>query len=158
MLNNLDNQPAEEPKMQLHIRRTLENSAHTYGSFTLDDAGNTEQSLSGYSIEPGGLSGPVHLSGKRLPAGVYRLAWEQVAGEGNRLVLYNSLISKSRQVVLGNTGALPEGSTYLVLLQAPGYTAGSGASMHDARALQHRLEARLKTAGVDQVEVHIHDN
>ncbi len=156
MLTNVPGRSTNETGLLIHIKRSTENNLHTYGSFVLKDL-STEQALSGYSVEPGGLTGPMHLSGKRLPAGNYRLAWRFIPGSGNRLVLYNALVKEHQEVLLGNAGTLTGDQPYLALLSAPCYQAGINSSLSDARSVQGKVEALVQKAGVEQVQVQIED-
>lgn len=157
MFTNVPGQSTNETGLLIHIKRSSENNVHTYGSFVLKDL-NTEQTLSGYSVEPGGLTGPLHLSGKRLPAGSYRVSWHFIAGEGSRLVLYNALVKEHQQVLLGNAGTLTSDQSYLTLLSSPCYQTGvGGGGLGDARSVQSKIEALVRNAGVAQVQVQIDD-
>ncbi len=160
MLNNEPKQStlAGQSSLLIHIKRNAENSLHTYGSFTLNEPGKEYSSLSGYSVEPGGFSGPAHLSGKKLPAGTYRLSWQFIPGDGTRLVLYNAQIAEHRQVLLGNAGIISEEkNSYLVLSGTARYHSESGAALHAARDMRNKLEAYVRKAGVDNVQVQIDD-
>lgn len=156
MLTNVQSQSPQQEGLLIHIKRSSENNVHTYGSFVLKDSA-TEQALAGYSIEPGGLTGPLHLSGKRLPAGTYRVSWQFIPGDGNRLVLYNARIGEHRRIVLGNTSAIDAAEGYLALLGAPWHKAGSGNSLNEARAMQSKVETLVQKAGAEQVTVQIDD-
>ena len=160
MLNNVPNQStlADQQTLLIHIRRNAENSLHTYGSFTLTEPGTDQTALSGYSVEPGGFSGPVHLSGKKLPAGTYRLSWQFIPGDGNRLVLYNAQVPERRQVLLANTGVISEEeNSYLVLSATARYHTEGAAMLHSARDMRNKLEAYVRKAGVENVQVQIED-
>jgi hypothetical protein len=160
MLNNVQNQSALTGRLPflIHIKRTVENSLHTYGSFTLKEPGTEQTALSGYSVEPGGFSGPAHLSGKKLPAGTYRLSWQFIPGDGNRLVLYNMQVAEHQRVLLGNAGIISEEeNSYLVLSATARYHSDGGASLHSARDMRNKLEAYVRRAGVENVQVQIDD-
>ncbi|HEY0272644.1 MAG TPA: hypothetical protein VGC22_05620 [Chitinophaga sp.] len=148
--------PASAPAMHtLFIARHAENSRHTYGAFKMTDAANNV-AITGYTLEPGGLSGPFHLSGKRLPAGAYRLDWQYIPGEGNRLVLFNGRLPAGRLFQLNHTGALPENKGYLVLSRQPIYEP-TNAMGFSARSAGFELEALLRKVGVTEVEVRVTD-
>lgn len=145
--------PAAAPV--LTISRTAENSRYTYGVFKLSGA-EGHNDVTGYTLEPGGHAGPFHLSGNRLPAGVYKLDWQHIPGEGNRLVLYSEQLQASQQFQLNSTGVLPEDKGYLVLSRQPIFGATNALSFA-ARDAGFELESVLRKVGVSTVEVHVTD-
>lgn len=147
---------AEVPAVHtLTITRSAENSRHTYGAFRMTDAADNVE-VTGYTLEPGGLSGPFHLSGKRLPAGTYKLDWQYVPGEGNRLVLFNAHLNAGQLFQLNSTGALPEEKGYLVLSRLPIYEP-TNALVFSARSAGFELESVLRKVGLENVQVHVSD-
>jgi hypothetical protein len=139
----------------LTVKRTAENSRHTYGAFHLDVAGG-QKAVTGYTLEPGGLSGPTHLSGNLLPAGTYRLDWQPVPGEGNKLVLFNEHLPRQRQFQLNRAADVQSGSPYLVLSLTPVYSTGEFLQ-HAARTAGFEVEALLRKHGLDNVVLRIED-
>ena len=139
----------------LTITRSAENSRHTYGAFRMTDAAENVE-VTGYTLEPGGLSGPFHLSGKRLPSGTYKLDWQYISGEGNRLVLFNEHLPAGELFQLNHTSALPEEKGYLVLSRLPIYEP-TNALTFSSRSAGFELESVLRRVGLENVLVHVSD-